>query len=200
VSQYWGIGCAPLEAGALPSSQSPAPGTGPRPALNLMWVCGAEIANLAAVIGLLSRSPVTLGSGLSRQAVGPVASGRSALAASQTAPVANQHRKEVAPNSGSTISVEIVETNGHDTRAIQGWLGHRSITITAVYTALAPNRFRFLGGLTRCAPEPGSAALRHEGERFIIDVYAAVRNVAFTRLGPQSCRASQKSASIAATS
>jgi len=31
---------------------------------------------------------------------------------------------------------------GHDTRAIQGWLGHRSITSTAVYTALAPNRFR----------------------------------------------------------
>src|SRR5260221_6119675 len=31
---------------------------------------------------------------------------------------------------------------GHDTRAIQGWLGHRSITSTAVYTALAPNRAR----------------------------------------------------------
>jgi hypothetical protein len=30
----------------------------------------------------------------------------------------------------------------HDTRAIQGWLGHRSITGTAVYTALAPNRFK----------------------------------------------------------
>jgi hypothetical protein len=29
---------------------------------------------------------------------------------------------------------------GHDTRVIQGWLGHRSITSTAVYTALAPNR------------------------------------------------------------
>jgi integrase len=29
-----------------------------------------------------------------------------------------------------------------DTRAIQGWLGHRSITSTAVYTALAPNRFK----------------------------------------------------------
>jgi site-specific recombinase XerD len=29
---------------------------------------------------------------------------------------------------------------GHDTRAIQGWLGHRSITGTAVYTA--PNRFK----------------------------------------------------------
>ena len=31
---------------------------------------------------------------------------------------------------------------GHDTRAIQGWLGHRSITSTAVYKALAPNRFK----------------------------------------------------------
>src|SRR5229473_6941772 len=31
---------------------------------------------------------------------------------------------------------------GHDTRAIQGWLGHRSITSTAVYTALAPGRFK----------------------------------------------------------
>ncbi len=31
---------------------------------------------------------------------------------------------------------------GHDTRAIQGWLGHRSITSTDVYTALAPNRFK----------------------------------------------------------
>jgi site-specific recombinase XerD len=29
---------------------------------------------------------------------------------------------------------------GHDTRAIQGWLGRRSITSTAVYTALAPTR------------------------------------------------------------
>jgi site-specific recombinase XerD len=31
---------------------------------------------------------------------------------------------------------------GHDTRAIQGWLSHRSITSSAVYTALAPNRFK----------------------------------------------------------
>jgi site-specific recombinase XerD len=31
---------------------------------------------------------------------------------------------------------------GHDTRAIQAWLGHRSITSTAAYTALAPNRFK----------------------------------------------------------
>jgi site-specific recombinase XerD len=31
---------------------------------------------------------------------------------------------------------------GHDTRASQAWLSHRSITSAAVYTALAPNRFK----------------------------------------------------------
>jgi len=31
---------------------------------------------------------------------------------------------------------------GHDKRAIQGWMGHRSITSTAIYTALASNRFK----------------------------------------------------------
>jgi hypothetical protein len=34
------------------------------------------------------------------------------------------------------------QQKGHVIRAIQGWLGHRSITSTAVYTALAPNRFK----------------------------------------------------------
>jgi hypothetical protein len=29
-----------------------------------------------------------------------------------------------------------------DRASHQGWLGHRSITSTAVYTALAPNRFK----------------------------------------------------------
>jgi integrase len=32
--------------------------------------------------------------------------------------------------------------DGHDTRAIQGYLGHRSIVSTQRYTALAPDRFR----------------------------------------------------------
>jgi integrase len=31
---------------------------------------------------------------------------------------------------------------GQDTRAIQGYLGHRAITSTVIYTALAPNRFQ----------------------------------------------------------
>jgi site-specific recombinase XerD len=34
---------------------------------------------------------------------------------------------------------------GNDTRAIQGWLGYRSIASTAVYTALATNRFKNFG-------------------------------------------------------
>jgi site-specific recombinase XerD len=36
----------------------------------------------------------------------------------------------------------VLPNKGHDTPAIQGWLGHRSITSTPVYTALAPNRFK----------------------------------------------------------
>jgi site-specific recombinase XerC len=40
------------------------------------------------------------------------------------------------------LTVDEVEALIDDTRAIQGWLGHRSITSTAVYTALAPNRFK----------------------------------------------------------
>jgi site-specific recombinase XerD len=35
---------------------------------------------------------------------------------------------------------------GHDTRAIRGWLGDRSIISTAVYTAPAPNRFKGFWG------------------------------------------------------
>jgi site-specific recombinase XerD len=31
---------------------------------------------------------------------------------------------------------------GHDTRAIQDWLGHRSIQHTVRYTELTPTRFR----------------------------------------------------------
>lgn len=32
---------------------------------------------------------------------------------------------------------------GHDTRAIQGYMGHANIKNTVIYTELAPNRFRF---------------------------------------------------------
>ena len=31
---------------------------------------------------------------------------------------------------------------GHDTKAIQDWLGHRSIQYTARYTELSPTRFK----------------------------------------------------------
>ena len=42
--------------------------------------------------------------------------------------------------------------DGHDTRAIQHYLGHRSIASTVRYTAMAPDRFkRFLEGLERRA-------------------------------------------------
>jgi integrase len=41
---------------------------------------------------------------------------------------------------------------GHDTRAIQGWLGHRSITSTAVYSAGAEQVQGFLAGLSALVP------------------------------------------------
>jgi hypothetical protein len=43
---------------------------------------------------------------------------------------------------GSGAEAAATLNKGHDTRAIQGWLSHRSITSSAVYTALAPNRFK----------------------------------------------------------
>ena len=53
---------------------------------------------------------------------------------------------------------------GHDTRAIQGWLGHRSITSTAVYTALAPNRFKdfWIEGTEQTTTEEQSAHGRRD--------------------------------------
>jgi hypothetical protein len=40
---------------------------------------------------------------------------------------------------------------GHDTRAIQGRLGQRSITSTALYTAPAANRFKDFWRIEECA-------------------------------------------------
>jgi hypothetical protein len=42
--------------------------------------------------------------------------------------------------SSSRLSTENKMPDRLRPRAIQGWLGHRSITSTAVYTALSPNR------------------------------------------------------------
>lgn len=38
---------------------------------------------------------------------------------------------------------------GADTRSIQGYLGHRNIQNTVVYTALSPNRFKSFGAMLR---------------------------------------------------
>jgi site-specific recombinase XerD len=42
---------------------------------------------------------------------------------------------------------------GHDTRALQAWLGHRNIQHTVRYTELAPDRFRGSAGCGR-RPNP----------------------------------------------
>jgi hypothetical protein len=50
---------------------------------------------------------------------------------------------------------------GHDSRAIQGWLGHRSITSTAVYVGAEPVQ-GLLAGLMRNRRGPKCGCRRHE--------------------------------------
>jgi hypothetical protein len=56
------------------------------------------------------------------------------------------HSRSLRAQSGTPAATRW-PTRGTTTRAIQGWLGHRSITSTAVYAALAPNRFKDRAGL-----------------------------------------------------
>jgi type 1 fimbriae regulatory protein FimB/type 1 fimbriae regulatory protein FimE len=64
----------------------------------------------------------------------------------------NRLIKRIGERAGLPFSVHVhmlrhacgyaLANEGHDTRAIQGWLGHRSIQHTVRYTELAPNRFK----------------------------------------------------------
>jgi len=57
--------------------------------------------------------------------------------AGRLAGIANAHPHMLRHATGYYLA-----SQGQDTRAIQGYLGHRAITSTAVYTALAPGRYR----------------------------------------------------------
>jgi hypothetical protein len=46
------------------------------------------------------------------------------------------------PTCCGTLAGSSSPDDGHDTRAIQAYLGHRSIMSTVRYTALTPNRFK----------------------------------------------------------
>lgn len=64
----------------------------------------------------------------------------------------NRHIKRLAERAGFDFPVHChmlrhacgfaLANAGHDTRAIQDWLGHRSIQHTVIYTQLTPTRFR----------------------------------------------------------
>jgi integrase len=64
----------------------------------------------------------------------------------------NRHIKRLAERAGFDFPVHVhmlrhatgyaLANAGHDTRAIQDWLGHRSIQHTVRYTELAPTRFK----------------------------------------------------------
>jgi integrase len=69
-----------------------------------------------------------------------------------TTDAVNRHIKRLAERAGFDFPVHIhmlrhacgfaLANAGHDTRAIQDWLGHRSIQHTVRYTELTPTRFR----------------------------------------------------------
>jgi integrase len=40
------------------------------------------------------------------------------------------------------VAALLLANAGHDTRALQAWLGHRNIQHTVRYTELAPDRFK----------------------------------------------------------
>ena len=42
----------------------------------------------------------------------------------------------------STANIDFIYNAGHDTRALQTWLGHKNIQHTVRYTELAPDRFK----------------------------------------------------------
>jgi site-specific recombinase XerD len=71
-----------------------------------------------------------------------VAKGRPPLLALNERRVPRLGRANAHPHMVRHACGYALANKGHDTRAIQGWLDHRSITSTAVYTALAPNRFK----------------------------------------------------------
>jgi len=69
-----------------------------------------------------------------------------------TTDAVNRHIKRLAERAGFDFQVHChmlrhacgyaLANAGHDTRAIQDWLGHRSIQHTVRYTELSPTRFR----------------------------------------------------------
>jgi integrase len=69
-----------------------------------------------------------------------------------TSDAINRHIKRIGERAGFDFPVHAhmlrhgcgfaLANAGHDTRAIQDWLGHRSIQHTVRYTELAPTRFR----------------------------------------------------------
>jgi type 1 fimbriae regulatory protein FimE len=54
---------------------------------------------------------------------------------------------------------------GHDTRALQAWLGHKNIQHTVRYTELAPDRFKNLLALIGDFQSPGPCQGARQGRQ-----------------------------------
>jgi hypothetical protein len=64
-----------------------------------------------------------------------------------------------APEQAGHGCGNVLANKGEDRRAIQGWLGHRSITSAAVYT-----RWRRTGSRTSGGSEPGQSVQPHAAQ------------------------------------
>ena len=79
--------------------------------------------------------------------------------------------------------------DGHDTRSLQHYLGHKNIQHTVRYTEWRPTGSRTFGG-TEITPRGGNGALRFFGLRSLgpIAVSASIISRFDLRLGGSSCR------------
>jgi integrase len=64
---------------------------------------------------------------------------------------------------------------GHDTRALQAWLGHKNIQHTVRYTELAPDRFKNGGTEPHLFPDrPRMARVRRFGKMIVAGIAACL--------------------------
>jgi site-specific recombinase XerC len=76
------------------------------------------------------------------------------------------HHEDRSPTHGYALA-----NKGHDTRALQAYLGHRSIQHTVRYTQLAPDRFK--GFWKDLSHDPNDTRLRHRSAAAHADVAGA---------------------------
>jgi integrase len=113
----------------------------------------------------------------------PIAAINAARGGPFTADGVNRHLKRIGESAGlPTVHAHMLRHGcgyalanaGHDTRAIQDWLGHRSIQHTVRYTELTPTWFRGERGAGR---KLGRRSLSEIGGLALISRFATRRRI-----------------------